>query len=119
LSTQTLGKKPSQKPFHEDDLELLAAPAKLFHPYRMLIMNTLKLHGNVEFRQLKHNIPQITDGNLATHLRVLEKSGYVRCHKEVVNRKLRTSYEITTKGRKTFGQLITALKRMIEHGAKV
>ena len=116
MSTQTLGRKPSQRPFHEDDLALLVAPTKLFHPYRLLIMNTLKLHGNVEFRQLKHNIPQITDaraqitdGNLAGHLRVLEKSGYIHCHKEVVNRKLRTSYEITTKGRKAFEQLKTLL----------
>jgi len=82
-------------------------------------MKTLTLHGNVEFRQLKHNIPQITDGNLAGHLRLLEKSGYIRCHKEVVNRKLRTSYEITAKGRNAFEQLITALKRMIEHGEKI
>lgn len=116
LSTQTLGKEPFQRILHEDDLNLLGAPAKLFHPYRMLIMKTLTLHGNVEFRQLKHNIPQITDaraqitdGNLAGHLRVLEKSGYIHCHKEVVNRKLRTSYEITTKGRKAFEQLKTLL----------
>lgn len=119
MSSQTLGRKPFQRPFDEDDLSLLAAPTKLFHPYRMLIMNTLKLHGNVEFRQLKYNIPQITDGNLATHLRVLERSGYIRCYKDVVNRKLRTSYEITAKGRKAFEQLITALKRMIEHGEKI
>ena len=119
MSSQTLGRKPFQRPFGEDDLGLLRAPTKLFHPYRMLIMNTLKLHGNVEFRQLKHNIPKVTDGNLATHLGVLEKSGYIHCHKEVVNRKVRTSYEITAKGRKAFEHLIIALKRMIEHGEKI
>jgi len=119
LSSQKLRRKASQRPFGESDLSLLDAPAQLFHPYRMLIMNALKLHGNIEFRQLKHNIPQITDGNLATHLRVLERSKYILCHKEVVNRKLRTSYEITTGGRKAFEQFTTALKRMIERGEKI
>ena len=119
MSTQKLGTKPFERLFDEDDLGLLVAPTKLFHPYRMLLMNTLKLHGNVEFRQLKYNIPQITDGNLATHLRVLERLGYIHCHKDVVNRKLRTSYEITAKGRKAFEHLINALKRMIKHGEKI
>ena len=82
-------------------------------------MKTLMLHGIVEFRQLKHNIPEITDGNLASHLGVLEKLGYVRCHKEVVNRKLRTSYEITAKGRTAFESLRIALKKMVEYDAKV
>ena len=119
MSFQTVRKELFERLFHKDDLEFLDAPTRLFHPLRLLIMKTLTLHGNVEFRQLKHNIPQITDGNLAGHLRLLEKSGYILCHKEVVNRKLRTSYEITAKGRKAFGQLITALKRMIEHGEKI
>lgn len=114
MSSQTIRRKPFRKLFH-DDLDLIGAPTKLFHPYRMLIMKVLILHGNVEFRQLKHNIPQITDGNLASHLRVLEKSGYVRCHKEVVDRKIRTCYEITGKGRKDFEQLTDSLKKMIAY----
>lgn len=82
-------------------------------------MKTLMLHGTAEFRQLKYNIPEITDGNLASHLGVLEKLGYLRCHKEVVNRKLRTSHEITAKGRKIFEEFKTSLKKMIEDEAKV
>ena len=119
MSSQKLRRKASQRPFGESDLSLLDAPAQLFHPYRMLIMNALKLHGNIEFRQLKHNLPRITDGNLASHLAVLEKSGYILCHKEVVKRKLRTSYEITKKGRKDFRQLSDSLKKMIEHIARL
>ena len=119
MSTQITKRKPFQGLFLEDDFDLIGAPTKLFHPYRMIIMKALMLHGNVEFRQLKHNIPRITDGNLASHLGVLEKSGYVRCHKEVVKRKLRTSYEITKKGRKDFEQLRNALKKMIEYESKV
>lgn len=113
MSTQTTKRKPLQGLFLEDDFDLTEAPTKLFHPYRMIIMKALMLHGNVEFRQLKHNLPRITDGNLASHLGVLEKSGYVLCHKEVVKRKLRTSYEITKKGRNDFRQLSDSLRKMI------
>lgn len=82
-------------------------------------MKAIMLHGNVEFRQLRYNIPRITDGNLASHLGVLEKMGYVRCHKEVVKRKIRTSYEITKKGRKDFQRLKHSLKKMIENEPKI
>jgi len=119
LYHQSIRGKPIEKLFPEDYLDLINAPTKLFHPYRLLIMKTLVLHGNVEFRQLRHNIPEITDGNLASHLGVLEKTGYVCCHKEIVNRKLRTSYEITEKGRKDFEQLMNSLQKVIAHESNV
>ena len=119
LYHQSIRGKPIEKLFPEDYLDLINAPTKLFHPYRLLIMKTLVLHGNVEFRQLRHNIPEITDGNLASHLGVMEKTGYVHCHKEIVNRKLRTSYEITEKGRKDFEQLVNSLQKVIAHESNV
>jgi DNA-binding HxlR family transcriptional regulator len=121
LSVQTTKKEEFQRlrARAEDELDLISAPTKLFHPYRIVIMKALKLHGNVEFRQLKPNLPRITDGNLASHLGVLEKSGYVRCHKEVENRKLRTSYEITEKGRKDFEKLTNSLKKVIGNESNI
>ena len=119
LSNQMLKGKRSNTLLSEDYLALLNAPPKLFHPYRLLIMQTLMLHGSVEFRQLRHSIPEITDGKLASHLRVLEKLGYVHCHKEIVRRKLRTSYEITEEGRKDFERLIDSLKKMMAYESKI
>ena len=119
MSSQSLRRKRSKAFFHEDYLDLINAPIKLFHPYRLLIMQTLKLHGNVQFRQLRPNIPEITDGNLARHLRVLENLEYVLCHKEIVDRKLRTSYEITEKGRTAFKQLMNSLKEIIKHDTNI
>lgn len=119
MATEALRKKSFKKLFPEDYLDLINAPTKLFHPYRLLIMQTLMLHGIVEFRELRNNIPEITDGNLASHLGVLEKLEYVRCHKEILNRKLRTSYEITEEGRKAFVQLINSLKKMIKYEANI
>lgn len=97
----------------EDYLDLMGSPTVLFHPYRLIIMQTLSYHGNVEYRALKHSIPEITDGNLASHLRMLESSGYVRCHKEIVGRKPRTSYEITEKGRTSFEEIKNSLRKLV------
>ena len=113
MSTHSVRRKPIEKLVHEDYLDLVNLPTILFHPYRMLIMQTLIFHGNVEFRELRYGIPEMTDGNLASHLRLLERSGYVRCHKEIVDRKLRTSYEITANGRKSFEELKQSLRKMV------
>lgn len=115
MATHMLRKGALNDIFPEDYLDLIKAPTKLFHPYRLLIMQTIMLHGTVEFRQLRHNIPEITDGNLASHLGVLEKLEYVRCHKEVVNRRLRTSYETTEDGRKAYDQLLKSLKKVMKY----
>lgn len=114
MSYQTLKRKPFVGLFPEDYIELIEIPTSLFHPFRLVIMKTLLLHGNVEFRQFRYAIQGITDGNLASHLRVLEKSGYVRCYKEIIDRKPRTSYEITKKGRKAFEELENSLRKMVE-----
>lgn len=115
MSCQTAGRKRFEKLVREDYLDLIDAPPVLFHPYRMLIMQALILHGNVEFRQLRYAIPEMTDGNLASHLRVLERSHYARCHKEIVDRKLRTSYEITENGKESFERLKQSLRKMIDN----
>ena len=49
----------------------------------------------IEIRDRIHT----TDGNLITHLRKLEKTGYVDCLKRVIDRKPLTLYSATRKGR--------------------
>ena len=100
----------------EDYLALKKDPMVLFHPDRMIIMKALFHHRIVEFRQLKHNIPEITDGSLASHLKVLERLDYIKSHKEIIGRKLRTSYEITEYGRKIFRKFEHSLKAFVKSG---
>lgn len=119
MACPSVRKKQFTKPFPEGYLDLMRSPINLFHPYRLLIMQTLLLHGSAEFRQLRCNLPEITDGNLASHLKVLERSGYIHCHKEIVDRKLRTSYEITENGRTAFLQLKNSIEKAIEYGSNV
>jgi DNA-binding HxlR family transcriptional regulator len=102
--------------FKEEYLQLTDVPLELFNPYRLLIMQALIRHGNVEFRQLKPVLPGMTDGNLASHLRALEKLRFIETEKEIVDRKMRTSYEITNEGRKAFEYLKNALNAFYNEG---
>lgn len=96
-----------------DDVSILEVPQKLFHPYRILILKILYSFGYADFRQLKHDL-QITDGNLASHLRALEKEGYVKVDKQIIKRKPRTTYTLTKKGLRAFQQLRTRILKVMK-----
>jgi len=59
-----------------------------------------------------------TEGNLATHMRKLEDSGYVAVRKSFKGRKPRTEYEITEAGRSAFQTYLDQLNRIVSSGAK-
>ena len=99
-----------------NDFALMKIPDVLFHSNRMIIMKAIFYHGNVEFRQLRHTIPNITDGSLASHLKVLERLQFITVHKEIIGRKLRTSYEITEYGREIFRKFEDSLKKFVKSG---
>lgn len=87
-------------------------PPKLFHPYRIVILKILAAHGEAEFRELKHDL-KLTDGNLAAHLGVLVDLGYVKPKKEIVDRKLRTSYVMTNEGLKAIRDFARTMRKVI------
>jgi DNA-binding MarR family transcriptional regulator len=79
---------------------------------RLGIMSALVVNTDVNFNQLKELI-EVTDGNLATHLKTLEDKGYVKVFKGFIGRKTNTSYSITKTGEKAFKDHIAALEKMI------
>lgn len=56
-----------------------------------------------------------TDGNLATHMRKLQESGYVTANKSFIQNKPRTRYRLTVRGRTAFLEYIDRLQRMLEN----
>lgn len=80
---------------------------------RLGIMSTLLALGEADFKLLKETLA-LSDGNLSTHLTLLEKSGYVSVRKEFVRRKPHTSYAPTDAGREAFQRYLTALERIIQ-----
>ena len=85
---------------------------------RMKIMTTLLALGEADFKLLKEELA-LSDGNLSTHLALLEERGYVEAHKEFVRRKPHSSYKPTDAGRAAFQRYIDALMRIVRAAGTV
>ena len=81
-------------------------------PVRLAIAATLCGGDEVDFTWLRDRL-DLTDGNLATHLRKLEAGGYVRCRKSFVGRRPRTAYRISARGRTAFERHVAALEELV------
>jgi DNA-binding MarR family transcriptional regulator len=79
---------------------------------RLGIMSALLVNTDVSFNELKELI-QVTDGNLASHLKTLEESNYIKVSKGFVGRKTNTTYSVTKSGEKAFKLHLDALEKMI------
>ena len=55
----------------------------------------------------------VTDGNLASHAKALEKAEYIIVEKQFIGRKPNTRYRATRSGKKAFKNHIDALERII------
>ena len=66
-----------------------------------------------DFKTLKELL-NITDGNLASHSKALEKVEFIRVEKQFVGRKPNTRYYATELGKAEFKKHITALEKLIK-----
>lgn len=80
---------------------------------RLGIMSILMVNDDVDFNTIKETL-DITDGNLASHIKALEKIEYILMRKEFVNRKPRTTYSATPLGRRAFTDHLIALEKLIK-----
>jgi DNA-binding MarR family transcriptional regulator len=79
---------------------------------RLGIMSALLVNEDVNFNDLKE-LMQVTDGNLASHLKTLEESAYIKVEKGFIGRKTNTTYSATKEGEKAFKAHLDALEKMI------
>ncbi|MEO7310506.1 MAG: transcriptional regulator [Chitinophagaceae bacterium] len=80
---------------------------------RLGIMSALMVNAQQSYNDLKELL-QITDGNLASHMKTLEDNGYVKVYKGFIGRKTNTTYAVTKAGEKAFRQHLDALEKMIK-----
>lgn len=80
---------------------------------RLGIMSALMVNDAINFNELKELI-QVTDGNLASHLKALEEAGFIKVHKGFIGRKTNTTYAATKAGEKAFKLHLEALEAMIQ-----
>jgi DNA-binding HxlR family transcriptional regulator len=79
---------------------------------RLGIMSILSVNEQADFNTIKELL-DITDGNLASHLKALENMDYIRSKKQFIGRKPNTKYEITDLGRDNFREHLNALEKLI------
>ena len=79
---------------------------------RLGIMSALAVNDTFDFNSLKEYL-EVTDGNLAIHLKALEKEELIGMKKSFVGRKTNTRYFMTMKGKKAFEEHIAALENLI------
>jgi len=88
---------------------------KIFdHRVRLGIMSALLVNERVNFKFLKE-VLDVTDGNLASHLKTLEENKFVKVEKGFIGRKTNTTYKVTRAGEKAFKLHLTALEQMIKN----
>lgn len=66
----------------------------------------------MDFTGIKHSL-EITDGHMTTHMKILVESGYVEFEKKFVENKPRTTYRLTSRGKKAFAQYVATLKSLL------
>lgn len=84
---------------------------------RLQIMSVLAANEEYDFNSLKELL-DVTDGNLASNLKTLEKEEYISVEKSFVDRKPNTRYKRTTKGLKAFENHLIALENLIKQQYK-
>ena len=80
---------------------------------RLGIMSALAVNDTLDFSSLKDYL-EVTDGNLASHLKALEKEKFVAVTKTFIDRKPNTKYAMTKRGRKAFEEHLAALENLIK-----
>ena len=81
---------------------------------RLGIMSALMVNTSINFNDLKELI-NVTDGNLASHIKALEESNYIKVQKGFIGRKTNTTYSATKAGDKAFKSHLDALEQMIKN----
>ena len=79
---------------------------------RLGIMSALMVNDTLDFNALKELL-ELTDGNLASHLKALEQQEIIVVYKQFVGRKPSTTYRATEQGKDLFRQHLNALEELI------
>jgi DNA-binding MarR family transcriptional regulator len=79
---------------------------------RLGIMSILMASEEADFNYLKDRL-KLTDGNLSSHLSLLEREKYIKIKKRFVKKKPKTLCRMTEKGRHAFQKYLENLEKII------
>ncbi len=81
---------------------------------RLGIMSALMVNDSLSFNVLKELL-ELTDGNLASHLKALEQQEIIRVSKQFIGRKPSTTYQATGLGKDLFRKHLAALEDLLNN----
>jgi DNA-binding MarR family transcriptional regulator len=79
---------------------------------RLAILSMLAASPELSFTELRDTLG-MTDGNLTTHIRTLQQTGYLSVTKSFQNNRPLTTCALTAAGRKAFTHYINLLEQII------
>jgi predicted ArsR family transcriptional regulator len=82
------------------------------HRNRLGIMSILMVNDWVDYNTLK-GLLNLSDGNLASHLKALEAQEYIEIQKQFVGKKPQTTYCASDIGKDAFRKHLDALEKLI------
>ena len=80
---------------------------------RLSIVSALAANDALTFAELK-KLLGLTDGNLSVHSRRLEEAGYISCEKSFEKRMPKTTYKLTSEGRKQLERYLAHMEALID-----
>ncbi|MDL2245634.1 transcriptional regulator [Parabacteroides sp. OttesenSCG-928-J18] len=80
---------------------------------RLGIMSILSVNEAADFNTMKQLL-EVTDGNLASHLKALEGLAYIQSAKQFIGRKPNTQYRMTETGKQCFQEHLNALEALLK-----
>jgi DNA-binding MarR family transcriptional regulator len=80
---------------------------------RLAIMSMLAATAELSFTEMRDTL-SMTDGNLTTHIRTLQESGYVAVSKSFQKNRPLTTCSLTPEGRKAFANYIGLLEAILQ-----
>lgn len=84
---------------------------------RLAIMSMLAASSELSFTELRDTL-NMTDGNVTTHIRTLQESGYVAVAKSYQNNRPLTTVSLTAAGRKAFADYVDLLEQILQQTRK-
>ena len=79
---------------------------------RLAIMSALAGTAELSFTELRDTL-DMTDGNLTTHIRILQEEGFISVAKSYQNNRSLTTCSLTKAGRKAFAGYIDLLEQIV------
>jgi DNA-binding PadR family transcriptional regulator len=82
-------------------------------PIRLGVLTALVADGPIDFTTLKQRL-SVSDGAIGPQLLKLEEIGYLKCDKSFVERRPKSTYSITAKGRKALHRYLDQMQAVID-----